>query len=130
MHVKNCNYNSKLIDLIKLNLTKDLLKKPYRKLNEENPTYGHCYVATETMYHMMVESNLNDPFKPYYGKDKDNITHWWLENNIGDKLDITSDQYTLVGKKPPYHVGRRASFLTNHPSKRAKILMEKVKLCV
>lgn len=119
-------YNYKIMDLIKLNLTPDLLKKQYRELNKDNPTYGHCYVATEVLYHMMMECDTNFPYKPHYGKDKNNITHWWLENGWGDRLDVTKEQYTMVNEFPPYSVGKRASFLTNHPSKRAVKLMDKV----
>jgi hypothetical protein len=36
-----------LIRIIQENLTHSLLKPEYRKINENSPTYGHCYAASE-----------------------------------------------------------------------------------
>ena len=44
----------------------------------------------------------------------------------GKILDLTSEQYTSVGKIPPYKYGRRGAFLTKNPSKRSLKLMEKI----
>ncbi len=129
-----------LINKIKANLTPDLLKKEYRDSNKNNPMFGHCYVATETLFHMLYDVNKSDDnffvfngvndneFKPHYGKDDNNITHWWLQNSEGKILDITSEQYTSFNKVPPYKNGRKGYFLTKYPSKRAKKLIERI-LC-
>jgi len=111
-----------LINNIKDNLTSNLLKKEYRELNKNNPMFGHCYIATETLYHLIN----NKDYKPYYGKDENNITHWWLQNSSGKILDATKEQYTSLNKKPPYHKGRKGAFLTKQPSKRSKILINKL----
>ncbi len=66
--------------------------------------------------------------KPVCGRDNDGIVHWWLEyKKSGKKIDVTFDQYFSVGKVPPYEKGRGSGFLTKEPSKRAKIVMDKMK---
>ena len=115
-----------IIEKIKSNLTSDLLKKEYREINKNNKFFGHCYVATETLFHFLKDNDINNDFFPHYGKDQNNITHWWLQNREGKILDLTSEQYTSVGKQPPYKNGRRGAFLTKNPSKRSLKLMEKI----
>ena len=56
-------------------LTPDLLKPEYRAANENNPLFGHCYVASETLFHLMDSSEV----KPCCGRDGDGVVHWWLE---------------------------------------------------
>lgn len=118
--------NIEFIKKIKINLTSDLLKKEYREINKNNPFFGHCYVATETLFHFLKDKDTNNDFFPHHGKDENNITHWWLQNKDGKILDLTSEQYTSVGKIPPYKNGRRGAFLTKNPSKRSLKLMEKI----
>lgn len=111
----------KTIGLIQENLTPDLLKPQYR--GHHNKFYGHCYVATEALYHSMggKESGL----LIYHGRDDLGIVHWWLEDNEGNIYDPTSRQYTDEGRVPPYNVKKRGSFLTKQPSKRAVKLMKR-----
>ena len=47
--------NIELMEKIKSNLTSDLLKKEYREINKKNPFFGHCYVATETLFHFLIQ---------------------------------------------------------------------------
>lgn len=103
-----------LVKLIQESLTPDLLKPKYR--NGVNRYAGHCYVASETLYHLMggKESGL----KPFGLGD-----HWWLQDGSDQIIDITSAQFDY---KFPYYLGRHRSFLTRTPSKRAKILMERI----
>lgn len=116
-----------LIEKIQKSLTPDLLKKQYRERNATNPMFGHCYVATEAFFHL-TKSTFPGRFSIYHGRDDEGIVHWWLHDNQSVKiLDITADQYYSLHKTPPYENGRRGSFLTNEPSKRAVIVMEKVK---
>ena len=105
-------------------LTQDLLKPMYR--GPHNPFYGHCYVATEALYHLMggTDSGLHI----YYGRDELDIVHWWLEGEDGTVYDPTSRQYTDEGRVPPYEVKKRGSFLTNDPSKRAVKLMKRLEI--
>jgi len=117
---------NKLIKKIQNNLTPDLLKKEYRKINKTNKLYGHCFVATETLYYLLKDKS----FFPYYSKDYKNITHWWLQNDEGKILDVTKEQYLRVNKKPPYNKGKRHHFLQKPGviSNRTKILMKRLKV--
>lgn len=113
-----------LVDQVLSVLTPDLLKPMYREENEKNPTFGHCYVASEAIYHLDGKK-----LQPYYGKDDRGITHWWLMDERNHILvDATCEQYYSKGLKPPYESGIRSSFLTNEPSKRADQVMWNVKL--
>jgi hypothetical protein len=116
-----------LIVKIQKALTSDLLKPEYRERNANNPMFGHCYVATESFYHL-TKDMYPGRYTIFHGKDEEDITHWWLHDNHKTKIvDLTADQYYSVGKVPPYTKGRRGAFLTKEPSKRARIIMEKVK---
>lgn len=114
------------VDLIKKVtpwLTPDLLKPEYRTANMFNPMFGHCYVASEVIYHM-----LNKKVQPYYGRDKNGIVHWWLvDEKLNIRIDATCDQYYSQNEEPPYENGVRSSFLTNDPSKRCLTVMERMK---
>lgn len=62
------------------------------------------------------------------GRDEDGGTHWWLKNKASGKvLDVTSAQFTHFGKTPPYANGRPVGFLTKLPSKRAVVIIERLK---
>ena len=111
----------KLIEKILNHLSPDLLKKEYVDDNINNPLYGHCYVATETYYHLMSDSKSN--YKPCVLK-KDNINHWYLKNIKSNQIiDITKNQFD---DEIDYNKGRFCSFLTKNPSKRSKILIERI----
>ncbi len=111
------------IEKIQKNLTPDLLKKEYRDENKSNPLFGHCYVATEVLYHLMGSNEV----KPCCGKDKKGIVHWWLQyKKSGKIIDATSDQYFSKGITPPYEVGKGCGFLTKKPSKRASVVLNRI----
>lgn len=106
-----------LIDRIVCNLSDDLLKKEYKNIPHRNKFTGHCYVASETYYHL---SNKN--LKVYHIKHE-NTTHWFLKDDNNNIIDITKDQF----KKPvPYQKAKRGFFLTKTPSKRSLKLIDKV----
>lgn len=69
--------NSKLslLDAIKAVLSDDLLKPQYRCLTNKHITTGHCYAASEALYHIFGGS-LN--WIPVCGRDETG-THWWLK---------------------------------------------------
>jgi hypothetical protein len=116
-----------LVTKIQAALTPDLLKPEYREKNVNNPMFGHCYVATETFYHL-TKDVYPGRYTVFRGKDDEGITHWWLHDNHNAKIvDLTADQYYSVEKVPPYTNGKRGTFLTKEPSKRARIVMERVK---
>jgi hypothetical protein len=104
-------------------LTPDLLKPQFRKKGE-HPLYGHCYAASEALYHKL--GGKNKGYKPVRGKDEKGITHWWLLDKDGNILDPTSEQYTSKGLEPPYENGRPAGFLTREPSKRAREILRRI----
>jgi hypothetical protein len=106
-------------------LTPDLLRPQYRG-HSDNPMYGHCYVASEALFYLL--GGRDQPFRPCRGKDDTGNVHWWLEDPLsGERLDVTADQYHSVGKTPPYATGRFGPFLTKEPSKRARVVIERVK---
>jgi hypothetical protein len=112
-----------LIEAVQKALTPELLKKTYVEGNKNNPTFGHCYVATEALYYLLGDES----FKPCRARDVEGIVHWWLQNDKGTILDPTAEQYTIRGLKPPYEKGRRGGFLTKRISKRAKIVIDRIK---
>ena len=111
-----------MIQKIQNALSDDLLKPKYRKPNMPS-LYGHCYVASEALYHMGAKEQ---GFRPCWARDDNNVVHWWLQDNRGRILDPTANQYTDQGLTPPYDKGRLGGFLTRQPSKRTKALMEKL----
>lgn len=115
----------KLINKIKKNLSDDLLSKKFLALKTKNDdlTFGHCYIATETLYHIFGK---NKGYKPYVMRvENGKYTHWFLKNNKNHILDPTIDQYQ--GNTPDYTLAKCTGFLTKRPSKRAQILIKRIK---
>lgn len=104
-------------------LTPELLKPRYRTWHSPaNPTAGHCYVASEALYHLLESRD----WCPRWAPDGDH-THWWVQHvHSGEILDPTAHQYTVHGLTPPYGDGRGCGFLTRQPSKRALVLLHRV----
>lgn len=100
-----------IIHAIKKALTPDLLKSGYT---------GHCYVASEAFYHLFGKEY---GYKPCQMKHE-GVSHWFLKQGASI-VDITANQFAT---KPNYwsKAARGRGFLTKQPSKRAKILIEKV----
>ena len=110
-----------LIESIQDNLSDDLLKPIYKDIPKKHKFYGHCYVASETFYHLTKRT-----YKVYQNKDSNNISHWWLADDEDNIIDITKEQYTDFGVLPPYKNGKRKGFLTKSPSKRSQKLMKTI----
>lgn len=86
--------------------------------------YGHCYVATEAMYYLLGDKETIGLCR---GRGENGIVHWWLVNKKTNEIhDATVDQYPSKGLVPPYHNGKRLGFLTNVPSKRCQVVLERV----
>ena len=105
------------IKTIKSLLTDDLRKKKYKG----NPirSAGHCYVASETLYHFLggKSSGLKPMFIRYDGEP-----HWFLMwNDL--IIDATCDQFYI---RVPYSRAKGKGFLTKFPSKRSKILLDRL----
>lgn len=116
-----------LIKKIKENLTPDLLKGKWK--HQSSPLSGHCYVATEALYHSLKDKENYKPMYATYTTNFGDGTHWWLQHKeTGERIDITASQFRPTFLEHLYWEGRGAGFLTKNPSKRAKILMDRVKL--
>lgn len=108
-----------LIDLLVLQLTDDLRRAPYK--GAPNFLTGHCYVASEALYHLLgstewVPCNIRHEGSP----------HWYLKNKrTGEILDPTAGQFRT---EVPYNLGRGKGFLTKSPSARAKELLRRLNL--
>jgi len=133
--VKNIELVDQLISSIQEHLTPDRLKSEYKEQNKSNRMFGHCYVATETLYHLLRNDQIRvsdfpiklaDKYHPYHAKDENEITHWWLEDDMGNRLDVTIDQFLSVDRHPPYDGGRKGWFLTKNASKRFTGIDQKV----
>jgi hypothetical protein len=113
-----------LIAEIQAALTPDLLKPPYRKENANNPMFGHCYVATEALFHILPD---RENYCACRGRDDRGIVHWWLVNRESGQIhDVTADQYFSKQFVPPYDRGVRSGFLTKAPSKRCQVVLERL----
>jgi hypothetical protein len=112
-----------IIKLISDNLSDDLLKPKYL-IGERNKFTGHCYVATETLYHLLSEEDKKI-YKPSILKINGD-THWFLKNVLDNTvIDITKDQFNFTLN---YNESKGCGFLTKKPSKRSIILLNKIKL--
>jgi hypothetical protein len=103
---------------IRAALTPDLLKDEYR--DNPRPYAGHCYVASEVYYHLRggKEAGLKA-----VGLEHEGAQHWWLEDNLGNVIDLTSEQFAT---SVPYERGRGRGFLTKQPSKRAQTVIDRL----
>lgn len=106
---------------IQAQLSPDLLRRDWGP----HPHAGHCYVASEALWHLTDCCML-----PYRARDDNGIVHWWLQAFRTPLpfaiYDCTAGQYTDFGLTPPYEKGKCGGFLTKQPSKRAQILIKKV----
>lgn len=107
------NIAKRIID----NLSDDLLKPEYLKVTDKNRFTGHCYVASETYYHL-------SPLKhSVYHIKHEGTTHWFLRDENNNVVDLTAEQFKSA---VPYQDGKRGFFLTSEPSQRSQKLIEKV----
>ena len=108
----------KLVEDVRSCLSEDLRKKEYR--HHPNPVAGHCYVASEALYHRLggksagwTPQNIRHEGSP----------HWFLKNNDGRLLDPTADQFETP---VPYELGKGCGFLTRQPSARAQRVLDQL----
>lgn len=106
----------RLVRLVVENLTPDLLLKTPATTG---PLAGHCYVACEALYHLGLREAGWRPVVIHH----EGVSHWFLRNDLGEIIDPTAGQFATT---VPYHDGRGCGFLTKGPSRRARILMERV----
>lgn len=113
----------RLIHAIQDALSPDLLHRNWRNRGG-HPTRGHCYAAAEALYHLLGGKAAG--LTPMRATAGNGDTHWWLRDSRGGILDPTAEQFISEGISPPYGDGRGAGFLTRHPSRRAKELMQRL----
>jgi hypothetical protein len=107
--------------IIKNNLTSDLISKKWKTKNFLNPTFGHCHNAAGCLYKVFGSKAV----KMYRGFDGE-IYHWWVVDHTGKLIDLTAEQYTSIGKTPPYDKGEKAGLLGFEYKKRVLKLYERV----
>ena len=106
-------------------LTPDILTPKYRKENQNNPMYGHCYHTTQAMFYLLDTDRLDIMCSIDWRDDK----HWWLrDRETGYEVDMTSDQYYSIGKEPPYDNGKVSKWYgwKNRPHMRSFKLIKKM----
>ena len=117
MESRSARAMADLIQCVRDNLSADLLYPEQLARIRLTPTAGHAYVASEALWHLTARR-----LHVFHVKHE-NASHWYLaEPRTGIIWDATADQYLTV---PPYRDGRRAAFLTRHPSRRALILIQR-----
>lgn len=112
---------TRLLLALRTCLSDDLLKPKYRKRYREVNTAGHCYVASEAVYHL-VGKKLK--YKPYYVKVNGD-THWFLMHV--DKVNILDPTYDQFKTLPSYKEAKHCAFLTKKPSKRCRTLLQRIR---
>ena len=96
-------------------LTDDLRRPEYR--GNPNPWAGHCYVACEVLHWWLP--TLKPQFVRHEGQP-----HWFLrEEGTGKVVDPTASQFSTP---VPYEQGVGKGFLTREPSRRARIVIERM----
>ena len=81
------------------NLVPTMVTKKYRKENESNPMFGHCYHSSQALYYLINTDRLEQ----MSAIDYHDCSHWWLRDKETNKIyDITADQYYCVNQEPPY----------------------------
>jgi len=108
-------------EAIKRNLTPDLLPKKWIIRNESNPAFGHCHNASGCLYKIFGSKQLS----LYRGFDGE-IYHWWVQDKSGKIIDLTSEQYTSIGKLPPYDKAEKSGLLGFDYKKRVLKLHDRV----
>jgi hypothetical protein len=104
-------------------LSPDLLAPRYKRVKNANKFTGHCYVASEALFHFLggSASGLVPQVLRHEGG-----THWYLKETAKSRIrDLTAAQFKTT---PPYAQGRGCGFLTRKPSKRCALLMDRVRI--
>lgn len=97
--------------------TRDDLRKPkYRGM--ENPYAGHCYVASEALYHLLGGKATG--YKPMF-ISHEGEPHWFLTGPSGEIIDATAEQFNTP---VPYERAVGKGFLTAKPSARAQEVID------
>lgn len=106
-------------------LTTDLLKPEWRK--QQHPLEGFCYVASEVLFYALGPEDWQ-PMSGTYDRNGKEAQHWWLVHKTTNRiLDATSDQFWNDEQlRMLYEEGKPRAFLTKKPSRRARILIDRI----
>lgn len=101
-------------------LTQKIVKPPY---GGTNLTLGFCYAASEAIFHLS-----EDTLEPWWVRfgPKYSQTHWFLRHPDGKVLDVTASQFDDGQLYGIYEAARRRAFGTPYPSKRARLILERI----
>lgn len=95
----------------------DLRRSEYT-LND-HPLSGHCYVASEALFHLLGPDDWKPMVVTYY-----EVKHWFLQHRqSGWIIDATHAQFET---EVPHHLAKGCGFLTKSPSQRAQIVIDYV----
>jgi hypothetical protein len=100
-------------------LSDELRRAPWR--GTSNPLAGHCYVASEAAWHAM--GGQASGWKPCTMR-WEGSPHWFLRHQDGRVLDLTAGQFEST---PDYSLGKGCGFLTRQPSKRAQVVLSRLR---
>ena len=116
---------NRVIESIRCNLSIDLLPKKMQDRNingGSNGTFGHCHTAAGVIYKIFGPKNVH----MHRALDDEGIYHWWVVDKSGKIIDPTSEQYTLLGRVPPYANGQKSGMLGFEYKKRVLTLLGRV----
>lgn len=112
-----------LVEQIRAALTDDLLKPEWAKKPRRTNSAGHCYAASEALFHLL--GGKAGGYTPMRTRHEGG-SHWYLRTPDGTYLDPTSDQFeTPVA----YTEGVGCGFLTRGPSRRAAEVIRRLSSC-
>ncbi|MBS2040485.1 hypothetical protein JST97_36195 [bacterium] len=106
------------VERVRSVLSDDLRKPEYQ--GNPNPVAGHCYVASEALYHRLGGKAAG--WTPQSIRHEGG-PHWYLKNQDGTILDATADQFETP---VPYAQGKGCGFLTRQPSARTQHLLDRL----
>lgn len=108
------------VHAVRASLSDDLLKPQYRAQPNRRPTTGHCYAASEAVYHLLGGKDAG--WTPVRIRHEGG-PHWFLRHTDGTVLDPTGDQFDTP---VPYATGTGCGFLTRSPAARAREILRRV----
>lgn len=114
---------SKIQAVLSPNLLHPIWKKS--ELAHKNWLSGHCYTASEVLYHLWGKQRGFTPRRVEVETSMGWVSHWYLQDH-GEVLDPTAEQFGTL--EIPYEEGRPCAFLTSLPSKRAQEVMRRMRV--
>jgi len=111
-----------LVRVVQEALSLDLLRTLYqeRQAAGAHPLTGHCYVASEALYHLLGGADAG--WTPMHIQHEGE-SHWYLRGPDGTFLDPTEAQFR--NPVPHWH-GKGKGFMTSQPSRRAQVVIDRV----